>query len=79
MRYINYIGIGIFGLASLFACQRETVMPEGYGYLTAAVTRDNSIIDVTTKADEIQIRRLPLSWRYTMGLNWFRQLMTTRL
>ena len=52
MRYKNYIGIGIFGLASLIACQRETVMPDGYGYMTAAVTRDNSTIDVTTKADE---------------------------
>ena len=52
MRYKNYIGIGIFGLASLIACQRETVMPEGYGYLTAAVTRDNTTIDVTTKAGE---------------------------
>ncbi len=52
MRYRNYIGIGIFGLASLIACQRETVVPDGYGYMTAAVTRDNSTIDVTTKADD---------------------------
>lgn len=28
------------------------MIPDGYGYMTAAVTRDNSTIDVTTKADE---------------------------
>ena len=36
----------------LISCSKTDVVLTGYGYLTAAVTRDNSTIDVTTKADD---------------------------
>ena len=63
----------------LISCSKTDVVLTGYGYLTAAVTRDNSTIDVTTKADDNTDSEITLNWMCTMELNWFRQLMTTRL
>lgn len=51
MSNVKYLIILFIGL-SFYSCSRENVIPDGYGYMTAAVTRDNSTIDVTTKADE---------------------------
>lgn len=51
MNNIKYLTILLIGLI-ICSCSRENVIPDGYGYMTAAVTRDNSTIDVTTKADE---------------------------
>ena len=51
MSNVKYLIILFIGL-SIYSCSRENVIPDGYGYMTAAVTRDNSTIDVTTKAGE---------------------------
>lgn len=51
MNNVKYLTILLIGLI-ICSCSRENVIPDGYGYMTAAVTRDNSTIDVTTKAGE---------------------------
>ena len=48
VKYLTILFVGVI----MCSCCRENVIPDGYGYMTAAVTRDNSTIDVTTKADE---------------------------
>ena len=40
------------GILLLIACNRAESLSDSYGYLTAAVTRDNSTVEVMTKADE---------------------------
>ena len=52
MKKINFIGFMALGMIFSFSCQRESVISDGYGYLTASVTRDNSIVEVTTKAED---------------------------
>ena len=50
MKMCKYIHILIV-ISLLCSCSRENLIRDGYGYLTATVTRDNSIVEVTTKAE----------------------------
>lgn len=50
-RFSIYFILGCLLIAA--SCAREETLTDGYGYLTASVTKDNSFVEVSTKSEEV--------------------------
>lgn len=50
-RFSIYFILGCLLIAA--SCVREETLTDGYGYLTASVTKDNSFVEVSTKSEEV--------------------------